>query len=248
MPRRYKPRSNRHRHRRRRRRRHNYPLSLDERGYWVSNRRRCTLASLQYHRQFFRLQRYCQASLCQRHLNSMLANEQFRARVTVDLPRRLLGLSISRNCRSSQPTRCIFSSHHQHNLAYSNCNRHRPRRNNLRHPSTSTIGYLRHHNKRRMQAEIRQRRPQVNTNLRPPPHTNPVNVRRLMRLTVSTSAPPKSERPKALTLRHRLQHRHLNHIHHRPSRMYRRHRHQHPDDEDTHEPVQMHLHEVQRVL
>jgi hypothetical protein len=239
-----KLRTSRHRHRHR----HNCLLSFDERGCWVNNRRLCTLVSLRYHRHSFRLQRYCQASRCQHHLNSILANEHPQVRVTVDLPRRLLGLSISRSCRSSQPTRCTFSSPHQHNRAYSNCNRHKPRRSSLRHPSTSTTGCLPHHNRRRIQAETRQRRPQVNTNLRPPPHTNLVNVRCLMRLTVSTSAPPRSGRPKALTQRLRLQHRHPNPIHHRPSRMYRRHRHQHPDDEDTHEPVQMHLHEVQRVL
>jgi hypothetical protein len=239
-----KPRTNRHRHKCR----HSYLLSFDERDYWVNNRRRCTLANLRYHRQFSRLQRCYQASRCRYRLNSMLAKEHLQVRVMVGLPRQLLDLSISRSCRSSQPTRCTFSSRHQHNRESSNCNRHTPHRNSLRHPSTSTTGYPPHHNRRRTQAEIRQQRPQVNTNLRPLPHTNLVNVRRLMRLTVSTSAPPKSGRPKALTQRHRPQHRHHNPTHHHPSRMYRRHRHQRPDDEDTHELVQMHLHEVQRVL
>lgn len=228
---------------------HSCPLSFDERrGCWAHNHRPCSLASLQYHRQSFRQRLCCQANHCQHHHSSTPAKDHRRARRMLGHPRPSLDLSISRSCRSSLPTRCTFSNRHQHNRACNNCNLPRLRKSNLRHPSTSTTGYLQRHNRRRTQAEIRLRRPQVNTNLRPPLHTNPVNVRRLMRLTASTSAPPRSGRPKALTQRHRPQHRHPNPIHHRPSRMYRRHRHQRPDDEDTHEPVQMHLREVQRVL
>ena len=140
-------------------------------------------------------------------------------------------------------TRCTFSNRHLH----TSYNRLKTRRSNRRHLFTFTIGCLRHRNRRSTQAAIYQRRPQVNTKPRPPPHTNLVNVRRLMRLTVSTSAPPRSGRPKALTQRLHLLHRHTSPTHRRPSHMYRRHRHQHLDHEDMHEPVQMYLQEVQRV-
>lgn len=239
-----------HNNRRKLRRKHSCrPTQGARQDCWASNPRVYMLASLLCLKQSYPQPRCCQASRFRHsHSRHMLVIEQHLPPGTLANLDRLHVLCTSRSCRSSRQTRCIFSSRHPHNQACSNCNRTRARKNNLHRPSTSITGCLQHHNKRRTQAAIRQRRPQVNTNLRPLPHTNPVNVRRLMRLTVSTSAPPRSGRPKALTQRLRLQHRRHNPIPHRPSRMYRRHRHQRPDEEDTYEPVQMHLHEVQRVL
>ena len=233
--------------RRKHRHKHSFLLSFEERqDYWVNSSKLCMLDSLQCHKLSFRQLQYYQVSLFQ-HSRSMLAKEQHQLQAILGRLRQHLVPCTSRSCLNSLQTRCISSNHHRRNLVCSSCNRRRMRRSSPRLRFTSTTGYLPHH-RRRTQAATRRRRPQVNTNLRPLPHTNPVNVRRLMRLTVSTSAPPKSGRPKALTQRHRPQHRHHNPIHHRPSRMYRRHRHQRPDDEDMPEPIQMHLHEVQRVL
>jgi hypothetical protein len=236
------------------RRRRFLPIFDEKQDYLVNNRRRFTLVNLQCRRQSFHQLQCCRANLCLHNRSMlrflrqrMLAKGQHR-RLVRPVPLCLrLALITSRSCRSLRQTRCTFSNHQRRNLAYNY--RITADQNHPRHPSISTTGCLQHHNRTRaQQADIRQRHPQVNTNLRLLPHTNPVNVRRLMRLTVSTSAPPKSGRPKALTQRNRPQHRHPNPIRHRPSRMYRRHRHQHPDDEDTHEPVQMHLQEVQRDL
>ena len=227
------------------RHRHSYRLNFEERrGFWVNHSRRCILDSLHFHRQSPHQLQYCQVSLSQHsHNKLLLVREQHRLPGLLVSQPLLLVLFISRNCRSLPQTRCTYNNRHLH----TSYNRLKMRRSNRRHLFTSTIGCLRHRNRRSTQAAIYQRRPQVNTKPRPPPHTNLVSVRRLMRLTVSTSAPPRSGRPKALTQRLHPLHRHTSPIHRRPSHMFRRHRHQHLDHEDMHEPVQMHLQEAQRV-